>query len=173
MWVRGSRCRTKPRIGVVDGTAGQISQTPLNTDHRGRVAPVQGVLVVEMLAPSHGLLEACSPKRERFTPCHANVVVQFAVAQERALAGRPQRVVHNASFELPQRVLGGARVIGGGTPREAGPFGKIVDTIGLIGGKNVVPRMFSNTSSSSRYLSADLVPTSAASRAMRIGEIIP
>ena len=116
---------------------------PLNTDHRGGVATVQGVLVVEMLAPSHGLLEVCRPKRERFAPRHADVVVQLAVAQERALAGRPQGVVHNASFELSQRVLGGARVIGGGTPREAGPFGKVVDAVGLIGGKNVMPRMFS------------------------------
>ena len=89
---------------------------PLHTDHRGRVATVQGVLVVEMLTPSHGLLEVRSPKRERFAPGHADVVVQFAMAQERALAGRPQGVVNDASLELPQWVLGGARVIGGGTP---------------------------------------------------------
>ena len=134
--------QTKNRSRWVEGSVKQ-AVAPLHTDHRGRVATVQGVLVVEMLAPSHGLLEVCRPKRERFAPRHADVVVQLAVAQERALAGRPQGVVDIASFELPQRVLGGARVIGGGTPREAGPFGKVVNTIGLIRGKNVVPRVFS------------------------------
>ena len=105
----------KDGSGWMEGPVKQ-AVAPLDTNHRRGVATVQGVLVVEMLAPSNGLLEVCRPKRERFAPRHANVVVQLTVAQERPLAGCPQWVVHHASFELPQRVLGGARVVGGGTP---------------------------------------------------------
>jgi hypothetical protein len=65
----------------MEGTVKQ-TVTPLNTDHRRRVATVKGVFVVEGLSPSQRLLDVDGPSGQRFAPCHADVVVQFTMAQE-------------------------------------------------------------------------------------------
>ena len=106
-----------------------FAETPEDACIRVRVAPVERVLVVQVLQQLERLLISRAPLDDLLAPEHPRVIVYLAGAQQFSLRRVPQRVISLRGFDLCARQNRRARVCGVVAHRPLRPIGQRVERL--------------------------------------------
>jgi hypothetical protein len=77
----------------------ELAETPEQSAGGGWVATIEGVAVVELDDRPEGPFRVRLPVEHGLAPSHADVVVELALDEKRALGGVPERVAASSACE--------------------------------------------------------------------------